>query len=150
MPGFFVAAGLSLNGFGGAGGIGKAVAEFVTSGESELDLQSYRPWRFGAVHRDPVYACENAREAYRYYYRLRYPLDSDVLGRPKRTSALHERMQDAGRSSPPRTAGSAPTTASRGSRGGGRGRSSAPSAGPSRRTRACSRRSRRPCASAWA
>ena len=59
------------------------------SGESELDLQSYRPWRFGAVHRDPVYASENAREAYRYYYRLRYPLDSDVLGRPKRTSALH-------------------------------------------------------------
>jgi glycine cleavage system aminomethyltransferase T/glycine/D-amino acid oxidase-like deaminating enzyme len=96
VPGFFVAAGLSLNGFGGAGGIGKAVAELVTSGESELDLQSYRPWRFGAVHRDPVYASENAREAYRYYYRLRYPLDSDVLGRPRRTSALHERMQDAG------------------------------------------------------
>ena len=96
VPGFFVAAGLSLNGFGGAGGIGKAVAELVTGGESELDLQSYRPWRFGAVHRDPVYASANAREAYRYYYRLRYPLDSDVLGRPRRTSALHERMQDAG------------------------------------------------------
>jgi glycine cleavage system aminomethyltransferase T/glycine/D-amino acid oxidase-like deaminating enzyme len=96
VPGFYVAAGLSLNGFGGAGGIGKAVAELVTAGESELDLQSYRPWRFGAVHRDPVYAAENAREAYRYYYRLRYPLDSDVLGRPKRTSPLHERMQDAG------------------------------------------------------
>ena len=88
--------GLSLNGFGGAGGIGKAVAELVTAGESELDLQSYRPWRFGAVHRDPVYAAENAREAYRYYYRLRYPLDSDVLGRRRRTSPLHERMQDAG------------------------------------------------------
>ena len=96
VPGFFVAAGLSLNGFGGAGGIGKAVAELVTGGESELDLQAYRPWRFGAVHRDPRYAAETAREAYRYYYRLRYPLDSDVLGRPRRTSALHERMQDAG------------------------------------------------------
>ena len=48
VPGFYVAAGLSLNGFGGAGGIGKAVAELVTTGESELDLQSYRPWRFGA------------------------------------------------------------------------------------------------------
>ena len=96
VQGFYVAAGLSLNGFGGAGGIGKAVAELVTAGESELDLQSYRPWRFGAVHRDPVYAAENAREAYRYYYRLRYPLDSDVLGRPRRTSPLHERMQDAG------------------------------------------------------
>jgi glycine cleavage system aminomethyltransferase T/glycine/D-amino acid oxidase-like deaminating enzyme len=96
VPGFYVAAGLSLNGFGGAGGIGNAVAELVTAGESELDLQAYRPWRFGAVHRDPRYAAETAREAYRYYYRLRYPLDSDVLGRPRRTSALHERMQDAG------------------------------------------------------
>ena len=96
VPGFFVAAGLSLNGFGGAGGIGKAVAEIVTTGESELDLQGYRPWRFGAVHRDPRYAAETAREAYRYYYRLRYPLDSDSLGRPRRMSALHERMQDAG------------------------------------------------------
>jgi len=64
----------------------------VPSGESEHDLQSYRPWRFGAVHRDPRYAAETAREAYRYYYRLRYPLDSDVLGRPRRLSALHERM----------------------------------------------------------
>ena len=96
VRGLYVAAGLSLNGFGGAGGIGKAVAELVTSGESEYDLQSYRPWRFGAVHRDPRYAAETAREAYRYYYRLRYPLDSDVLGRPRRMSALHERMQDAG------------------------------------------------------
>ena len=96
VRGFFVAAGLSLNGFGGAGGIGKAIAELVTSGETELDLQAYRPWRFGSAQRDPVYAAETAREAYRYYYRLRYPLDSDVLGRPKRTSALHERMQDAG------------------------------------------------------
>ena len=96
MPGFFVAAGLSLNGFGGAGGIGKAMAELVIAGESELDLQAYRPWRFGAAHRDPRSAAETAREAYRYYYRLRYPLDSDVLGRPRRTSALHERMQDAG------------------------------------------------------
>ena len=96
VRGLYIAAGLSLNGFGGAGGIGKAVAELVTGGSSELDLQAYRPWRFGAVHRDPLYAAETAREAYRYYYRLRYPLDSDVLGRPRRTSPLHERMQDAG------------------------------------------------------
>src|SRR4029077_11512260 len=73
-PGFFAAAGLSLNGFGGAGGIGKAIAELVTAGESERDLQGYRPWRSAAVHRAPRYAAETAREAYRYYYRLRYPL----------------------------------------------------------------------------
>lgn len=96
IRGFYVAAGLSLNGFGGAGGIGKAIAEWVTGGETELDLTAYRAWRFGRVYRDPVFAAEQAREAYRYYYLLRYPLDQDEWGRPKRISALHSRLQDLG------------------------------------------------------
>jgi 4-methylaminobutanoate oxidase (formaldehyde-forming) len=96
IRGFFLAAGLSLNGFGGAGGIGKAIAEWVTGGETELDLTAYRAWRFGSAHRDPSFAAEQAREAYRYYYLLRYPFDQDELGRPKRTSALHVRLQDLG------------------------------------------------------
>jgi 4-methylaminobutanoate oxidase (formaldehyde-forming) len=93
-PGLFIAAGLSLNGFGGAGGIGRSLAELITEGETELDLYSYRPWRFGRVHRDHRYVAELAKEAYRYYYFLRYPYDADEWGRPRRTSALHHRMQD--------------------------------------------------------
>jgi glycine cleavage system aminomethyltransferase T/glycine/D-amino acid oxidase-like deaminating enzyme len=96
VRGLYLAAGLSLNGFGGAGGIGRALAEWVTGGETELDLHPYRCWRFGPVHRDQRYAAELAREAYRYYYYLRYPFDSDEWGRPRRTSALHNRMQDLG------------------------------------------------------
>ena len=96
VRGLYMAAGLSLNGFGGAGGIGRAIAELVTGGEPELDLYAFRPWRFGPVHRDPRYAAELAREAYKYYYLLRYPFDSDEWGRPKRTSALHSRLQDLG------------------------------------------------------
>jgi glycine cleavage system aminomethyltransferase T/glycine/D-amino acid oxidase-like deaminating enzyme len=96
VPGLYLAAGLSLNGFGGGGGIGRSLAELITTGETELDLYPYRPWRFGPVHRDFRYAAELAREAYKYYYYLRYPHDSDEWGRPKRTSALHTRMQDLG------------------------------------------------------
>ena len=96
VRGLYMAAGLSLNGFGGAGGIGRAIAELVTAGETELDLYPYRPWRFGAVHRDHRYAAELARETYKYYYYLRYPFDADELGRPRRTSALHTRIQDLG------------------------------------------------------
>ena len=96
VRGLYMAAGLSLNGFGGAGGIGRAIAELVTAGETELDLYPYQPWRFGAVHRDHRYAAELARETYKYYYYLRYPFDADELGRPRRTSALHTRMQDLG------------------------------------------------------
>jgi glycine cleavage system aminomethyltransferase T/glycine/D-amino acid oxidase-like deaminating enzyme len=95
VRGLYMAAGLSLNGFGGGGGIGKSLAELITTGSSELDLHPYRPWRFGPVHRDHRYVADLACEAYRYYYYLRYPFDSDEWGRPRRTSALHERLQDA-------------------------------------------------------
>jgi 4-methylaminobutanoate oxidase (formaldehyde-forming) len=96
VRGLVVAAGLSLNGFGGAGGIGKAISEWVTAGETELDLTAYRAWRFGRTHRDPVFAAEQSREAYRYYYRLRYPFDQDEWGRPRRLSPLHSRLQELG------------------------------------------------------
>ena len=96
IRGFFMAAGLSLNGFGGAGGIGRAIAEWVTRGETELDVAPYRAWRFGRVHRDPVFAAVQAREAYKYYYLLRYPFDQDEWARPKRVSALHGRLQELG------------------------------------------------------
>ncbi len=96
VPGFWMAAGLSLNGFGGAGGIGKTIAEWITTGETELDVSGYRPWRFGSVYRDPQHAAIAAQEAYRYYYRLRYPFDQDEWGRPTRLSAVHGRLQEAG------------------------------------------------------
>ena len=96
MPGYWTAAGLSLNGFGGAGGLGKTIAEWISEGETELDVTGYRAWRFGAPYRDPHFAQETAREVYRYYYRLRYPFDVDEWGRPKRLSPLHGRLQDLG------------------------------------------------------
>jgi glycine cleavage system aminomethyltransferase T/glycine/D-amino acid oxidase-like deaminating enzyme len=96
VRGFWLAAGLSLNGFGGAGGLGKALAELVTEGEAEVDVQPYRPWRFGGPYHDAGFAAAAAREVYKYYYRLRYPLDVSEAGRPKRLSPLHERLEALG------------------------------------------------------
>src|SRR5256885_6868135 len=96
VRGLFMAAGLSLNGFGGAGGIGKSLAELITAGDSELDLYAYRPWRLGPVPRDPRSAADLARGAYRYYYFLRCPHLADQVEPPRRTSALHHRVQDLG------------------------------------------------------
>jgi 4-methylaminobutanoate oxidase (formaldehyde-forming) len=96
VTGFWMAAGLSLNGFGGAGGIGKAIAEWMTAGETELDTTGYRAWRFGAAYRAPAQIEAAGREVYRYYYRLRYPLDTDEWGRPNRVSPLHGRLQELG------------------------------------------------------
>jgi len=96
IPGYWVAAGLSLNGFGAAGGIGKTLAEWMTGGETEYDTDAYRPWRFGRLYRDTVFADETAREVYKYYYRLRYPLDTSQAGRGRRLSPLHVRLEELG------------------------------------------------------
>ena len=96
VRGFWLAAGLSLNGFGGAGGLGKALAELVTEGHAEVDVQPYRPWRFGGPYHDSDFAAAGAREVYKYYYRLRYPYDVSEAGRPKRLSPLHERLAELG------------------------------------------------------
>jgi glycine cleavage system aminomethyltransferase T/glycine/D-amino acid oxidase-like deaminating enzyme len=96
VRGFWLAAGLSVNGFGGAGGLGKALAELVTEGHAEVDVQPYRPWRFGGPYRDSEFAAAGAREVYKYYYRLRYPFDVSEAGRPKRLSPLHGRLEALG------------------------------------------------------
>jgi 4-methylaminobutanoate oxidase (formaldehyde-forming) len=96
VRGFWVAAGLSLNGFGGGGGIGRAVAGWITSGDPGVDVAPYRAWRFADTYRDPEFAAGLARETYSDYYRLRFPYDADVAGRPRRQSALHGRLEAAG------------------------------------------------------
>jgi glycine cleavage system aminomethyltransferase T/glycine/D-amino acid oxidase-like deaminating enzyme len=96
VRGFWVAAGLSLNGFGGAGGIGRAIAGWMTAGDPDADIGPYRAWRFGDPYRDPTFAAGLAREMYSDYYRLRYPFDADLAGRPRRLSPLHGRLQETG------------------------------------------------------
>ena len=150
VRGFWLAAGLSLNGFGGAGGLGKALAELVTTGEAEVDVQPYRPWRFGGPYRDADFAAAGAREVYKYYYRLRYPLDVSEAGQAEAAQPAARAAAGARRGlRRRRTAGSAPTTSAPASPGGGPARSSAPSAGRARRTTTASRSSTRRCASAW-
>jgi len=61
----------------GGGGIGKIMAEWITTGQAEWDVYAYRFWRFGRQYRDPYYAAECAWERYKHYYRTYYPHDED-------------------------------------------------------------------------
>jgi glycine cleavage system aminomethyltransferase T len=96
LRGFWVAAGLSLNGFGGGGGIGRAVARWIVDDDPGVDVTPYRAWRFAETYRDAGFAAALARETYADYYRLRFPYDAEVAGRPRRLSALHPRLEAAG------------------------------------------------------
>lgn len=94
--GLWMAAGLSLNGFGGAGGMGKVLAEWIVEGEPSLDLFSFHAWRFGRSYTDPFYAAERTREGVKYYYYLRFPNDENEWARPRRLSPVHYRLQELG------------------------------------------------------
>ena len=94
--GMWIAAGISLNGYGGAGGIGKLMAEWIIEGEAPMDIYGYRATRFGDYYSDPVYAAERTRECVKYYYRLRYPHDEYEWARPHRVSPVHYRLLEQG------------------------------------------------------
>src|SRR5262245_30068404 len=96
VRGFWVAAGLSLNGFGGGGGIGQSLAALMTTGDPGVDIAPYRAWRFADTYRDREFAAALARETYADYYRLRFPYDAEVAGRPRRLPALNDRLEAAG------------------------------------------------------
>lgn len=94
--GMWIAAGMSLNGYGGAGGIGKLMAEWIVEGEPSLDVYAYRATRFGNYYSNPEYAAERTREGVKYYYRLRFPNDENEWARPHRLSPVHYRLQEMG------------------------------------------------------
>lgn len=94
--GMWIAAGMSLNGYGGAGGIGKLMAEWIVEGEPSLDVYAFRATRFGDYYSSPYYAAERTREGVKYYYRLRFPNDENEWARPHRISPVHSRLQELG------------------------------------------------------
>jgi glycine cleavage system T protein len=96
IKGLWFAAVSCMQGFGGGAGFGKVMAEWITTGQTEWDVDAFRAWRFSRHNLDPYYAAECARECYKYYYRTRYPGDEDSAMRPRRISPLHHRLQDLG------------------------------------------------------
>lgn len=94
--GMWIAAGMSLNGYGGAGGIGKLMAEWIIEGEPSLDVYAFRATRFGDYYSSPYYAAERTREGVKYYYRLRFPNDENEWARPHRVSPVYSRTQELG------------------------------------------------------
>jgi 4-methylaminobutanoate oxidase (formaldehyde-forming) len=96
LHGFFVAAGGSINGIVGAGGVGKTMAEWILEGDTEIDVHELDVRRFGPHLAHKPYLVEACREVYRYYYLMRYPGDETEWGRPYRTSPFYERLKDFG------------------------------------------------------
>jgi glycine cleavage system T protein len=96
VRGMWMLAGISLNGYGGAGGMGKLMAEWIIEGEPSMDVYAYKATRFGNYFTDPQYAAERTRESVKYYYAIRFPNDENEWARPHRVSPVYHRTQELG------------------------------------------------------
>lgn len=96
VGGFFVAAGFCAHGIAGAGGIGKVVAEWVISGEPQMDLWHMDVRRFGAAYKSPSFTMKRVQENYESYYDIHYPGEERQSARPLKTSPVYPWHRDAG------------------------------------------------------
>jgi glycine cleavage system aminomethyltransferase T/glycine/D-amino acid oxidase-like deaminating enzyme len=96
VGGFFVAAGFCAHGLAGAGGLGKAMAEWIVAGEPAMDLWEMDIRRFGAHYRSPSYTLKRTREVYETYYDIKYPGHERRAGRPLRVSSAYAWHRDHG------------------------------------------------------
>ncbi len=92
--GLYVGAGFNAFGIAGAGGAGKALAEWIVGGEPALDLWPVDIRRFGNHHRDLAWVRPRTLELYAKHYSIAWPGEEHSSARPLRTSALYPRLQN--------------------------------------------------------
>ncbi|HEV2013372.1 MAG TPA: FAD-dependent oxidoreductase [Candidatus Dormibacteraeota bacterium] len=96
VRGFYVAAGFCAHGIAGAGGMGRAMAEWIIDGEPSLDLWKMDLRRFGAPYRNRDYTLARTVEVYSTYYDIHYPNEERQAGRPLRVSPTYQRLIELG------------------------------------------------------
>jgi len=96
VKGFWIAAAFCAHGLAGAGGIGKAMAEWIVSGHPEWDLWRLDVRRFGANYASQAYTLARTIETYAKYYDIHYPNEERASARPLRLSPAYARLAALG------------------------------------------------------
>lgn len=96
VKGFWIAAAFCAHGLAGAGGIGKAMAEWIVAGHPEWDLWRLDVRRFGANYASQAYTLARTVETYGKYYDIHYPNEERQSARPLRLSPAYARLQALG------------------------------------------------------
>ncbi len=98
VKGFWIAAAFCAHGLAGAGGIGKAMAEWIIDGHSEWNLWKLDGRRFGSNYASQAYTLARTVETYAKYYDIHYPNEERASARPLRLSPAYHRLQELGAS----------------------------------------------------
>ncbi len=96
VKGFWVAAAFCAHGLAGAGGIGKAMAEWIIEGHPEWDLWRLDVRRFGANYASQAYNVARTVETYAKYYDIHYPNEERQSARPLRLSPAYYKLKELG------------------------------------------------------
>ncbi|KAL3289639.1 hypothetical protein HHI36_023048 [Cryptolaemus montrouzieri] len=94
---YFVACGMNGNSLQGAGGIGKAVAEWIIEGKPTQDLLPFTVQRFLNIHNSRPYLKQRVREVVGRHYAILYPHQCEYkYSRNLRCSPLYSVLEDRG------------------------------------------------------
>ena len=94
LPNFYHACGVQV-GITQSAAIGKAIAEWVTEGETEWDLSAWDPRRFGDWA-TPDYARDRVVQLYDYQYAISFPHRLLPSGRPVNQTPLYDTLLTKG------------------------------------------------------
>jgi len=94
---YFVCAGMNGNSLQGAGGVGKAVADWIVNGYPPQEMLQFEVQRFTSLHNNSRFLHERSREVVGRHYQLHYPLISEFkYGRKIRTSPIFSELEARG------------------------------------------------------
>jgi 4-methylaminobutanoate oxidase (formaldehyde-forming) len=98
VKGFWVAAAFCAHGLAGAGGLGKAMAEWIIEGHPEWDIWRLDVRRFGSNYTSQQYVVARTVETYSKYYDIHYPNEERESARNLRLSPAYQRLRELGAS----------------------------------------------------
>jgi 4-methylaminobutanoate oxidase (formaldehyde-forming) len=98
VRGFWVACAFCAHGIAGAGGIGKAMAEWIIDGHPEWDMWKLDVRRFGNQYGSQAFTLARTVETYGQYYDIHYPGEERQSVRPLRLSPAYHRLKELGAS----------------------------------------------------
>lgn len=92
-----MAVGTNGNSIQGAGGIGKAVAEWIVAGQPTQELFAFSIQRFLELHNNRNYLSQRVKEIVSKHYQIQYPNQSEYkYARKLRTSPLFTVLEQRG------------------------------------------------------
>ena len=96
VRGLFIGAGLNSVGIACAGGIGRALAEWIVTGEAQTDLAAVDVRRFARFNANNGWLRDRVGEVLGLHYEVPWPNREMATARPFRRSPLHHLLRDAG------------------------------------------------------